>query len=104
VSRAKLRINGVEWTVIFRPVPKRYWSEGEALLGLTIPSERTIYVTPDCELARICQKYDVELEPMQAVLVHEILHAAYPDLDEYAIMRGEAAIMAALGLLVRDED
>jgi hypothetical protein len=66
------------------------------LLGICSYTERRIIVRAG-------------LTPLETVgvLVHESLHAAYPDLSEEAIERGEYAIMQALrvgGFLPTDGD
>jgi hypothetical protein len=49
------------------------------------------------------------LPPLErkATAIHEALHAAYPDLDEDAVMRGEYAVMSVLracGLAIVEDD
>jgi hypothetical protein len=49
------------------------------------------------------------LQPIErkGTAIHEALHAAYPDLDEDAVLRGEYAVMSVLracGLAIVEDD
>lgn len=57
----------------------------ETLGGLTLFDDRRIYINPGLTEARAVE-----------VLIHEVLHATYPDLEESAVQRGEANIADAL--------
>jgi hypothetical protein len=73
----RLRIRGTWWTLKPEkpPTPK--------VLGLCMYAEREIYFKPN--------KAD-----SPDTLVHEVLHACFPDLEEEAIVGGEEAVMGAL--------
>jgi hypothetical protein len=84
MRRSNIRIRG-RWWVIKRAAPPR---KGEArgggrTDGLCDYETRTIYVSPRSGEQR-------------ATLLHEVLHAALPDLDEAAIRETEEALEMAL--------
>jgi hypothetical protein len=81
----KVRIRGKNWRIVVARPPVK-----EKIEGLCEYDTRTIYLTPGTELP--------------ATLIHEVLHACYPDLCEDAIEEGEAAIInaiIAMGLVVK---
>jgi hypothetical protein len=73
----KCHIRGKRWTIrIARPPLK------EVAEGLCDYETRTIYLKPGTELP--------------ATLLHEVLHACFPDLEEDAITAAENALIEAL--------
>jgi hypothetical protein len=78
-KRRRIRIRGAWWTVRYQRPPVK-----ERLDGMCHYATRTIYVNP----AAMNQR---------STLVHEVLHAALPDLCEDAVEGAEDAIETALG-------
>lgn len=82
----RLRIRGRWWTIRVERPPDKANIE-----GLCDYESRTIYLRPGTELP--------------ATLLHEVLHACFPDNDEDSIVEAEEALVNALqvmGLLVKD--
>ncbi len=76
----RILIRGQQWTLVLGRPPNNKCD------GVCDYSSRTIYVrktAPD----RV------------GTCIHEILHACYPEVEEYAIIETEKAIMAALEAL-----
>ncbi len=76
----KIMVRGVPWKIIIGRPP------GNKCDGICDYASRTIYVrktAPD----------------RAATMVHEVLHACFPDVEECAIIDTEEAIVAALGHL-----
>jgi hypothetical protein len=83
----KVRIRGKTWRIVVERPPGK-----EKVEGLCVYDERTIYLRPGTDLP--------------ATLIHEVLHACYPDLNELSIMEGEDALLnaiAAMKLAVKDD-
>jgi hypothetical protein len=83
----KVRIRGKTWRILVKTPPVK-----EKIEGLCVYDERTIYLRPGTDLP--------------ATLIHEVLHACYPDLDEDSIVEGEEAIVnaiIAMKLAITDE-
>jgi hypothetical protein len=84
IKSTRVRIRNRWWGVkVARPPIK-----GNAD-GLCDFEAKQIYIKPGAELP--------------STLIHEVLHACYPDLDEDAILAGEEAVMNGLkkmGLLI----
>jgi hypothetical protein len=74
VKKARIRIRGKWWSIRVERPPLK-----EKVEGLCDYDKRVIYLRPGTDLP--------------ATLIHEILHACYPDMDEAAILDGETAIM-----------
>ena len=74
---AKLTIRGKVWRVGFRKLKAED-------VGWCDYDTRQIHISPKA--------------PMPDTLIHEVLHAALPDLDEDAILETEEAIASALNL------
>jgi hypothetical protein len=77
VKKTRIRIRGKWWKIVVARPPGP-----NVIEGLCDYDARTIYIKPKTELP--------------ATLLHEVLHATYPDLDENAIEAGEEALMNAL--------
>jgi hypothetical protein len=73
----KCKIRGRRWTIRVAKPPIKGHAEGLCDYGT-----RTIYLKPKTELP--------------ATLVHEVLHACFPDISEDAICAAETAIMESL--------
>lgn len=74
----------------------RYGNPGRGLYGVCYPDEREVIIRPNLTVPESI-----------GTAVHELLHAAYPDLEEEAIERGEYAItngLRALGLIPTEKD
>jgi len=82
----RIRIRGVWWTIRRERPPRR-----ERLDGLCDYATRTIYVNP------------VAVD-QRATLLHEVLHAALPDLTEMAVEQTEKALETALRVDRRQSD
>lgn len=77
---SKLKIRGRTWTLKLQAPPRR-----PSDFGMCDYETRTLYVHP-------------EREP-EATLIHEVLHAALPDLTEDAVVELETALTGALATL-----
>lgn len=77
----RVRIRGAEWRLLLQRPPTR-----EVLDGLCDYDTRTIYINPRAE-CRI------------GTTIHEVLHAALPDIDEEAILVAEDALVKALEVM-----
>ncbi len=77
---SKLKIRGKTWTLKLQAPPRRPLD-----IGMCDYDTRTLYVHPERET--------------EATLIHEVLHAALPDLTEDAITEVEAALTGALATL-----
>jgi hypothetical protein len=72
----RVSIRGERWTIHPTPPPD------EKARGLCVFKTGRIYFTPNADAA--------------STLIHEVLHAALPDLDEDAVLGTEQAIARAL--------
>jgi hypothetical protein len=87
-----IELNSEDWQVRFRAVPKRYLNEGQVpddWDGVCDFKRRLIYVTPNATAL--------------VTLVHEALHASFPDLNEDAVMRAEMNLKNAIELFAEWE-
>lgn len=85
LKKAKIRIRGKWWKIIVGSCNGMGKAE-----GFCVYDERTIYLKPGTDLP--------------STLLHEVAHAALPDINEDAIEELEAAQMNALnamGLLIK---
>jgi len=74
------------WTIKLGRPPRKGAARGaKDIDGLCDYEARTIYIARRADF--------------RATLIHEVLHATYPDLDESAIAAGEESIVAALDRL-----
>lgn len=81
----KLKIRGQNWHFVFGRPPLN------KCVGLCVQETRTIYVRPSGK------------EPL-GTTIHEILHAAFPDLTEAAICETENALMDGIRLIAVTKD
>jgi hypothetical protein len=89
MKRSNIRIRGRWWVIKRAAPPKKGEAKGVGRTdGLCDYETRTIYVNPRSEEQR-------------ATLLHEVLHAALPDLDEDAIRETEEALENALQIFER---
>lgn len=77
---ATIPIRGEKWKVFFKSPPKEV--EVEGAIGFCIFDQRKIYVTPD--------------EDGLGTMIHELLHALFPQLNEEAIVEAEKVLMIGL--------
>lgn len=78
-----IRIQGEKWKVRLEPVPEKL-SKGDELDGICHYGQQTIFVKPDSN------------DLMRSVLLHELLHARFPDLSEEAVTDFEILYFDAL--------
>ena len=71
-------IRGEKWKIFFKTPPK----ESDGAIGFCVFDERKIYVTPDSDCL--------------GTMIHELLHALFPQLNEESIMEAETVIMIGL--------
>ena len=72
----RIKIRGEKWRIVIARPPQNFCD------ALCCYNERTIYIRPTADLTRC--------------VVHEILHAACPDLSEEAVEELEDAICTGL--------
>ncbi len=75
---ATIPIRSEKWKVFFKPPPK----VADGAIGFCIFDQRKIYVTPD--------------EDCLGTMIHELLHALFPQLNEDAIVEAETVLMLGL--------
>lgn len=83
-----ISIRGKRWRIIFDKPPRQILEESKLpkrVRGLCDESARTIWANRG--------------DDVRATLVHEILHACFPDLSEDAVCEAEEAIESGLKLL-----
>ncbi len=79
--RKRIKIRGKTWKLVIGRLPHNLAD------GVCEPISRTIYIRPHKDVNR------------EGTLIHEILHACFPDIEEQAIEEAEAAILDGLKLL-----
>ena len=79
----RIRIRGQSWKIVIGRLPMNMAD------GVCEPATRTIYISPNKAVNR------------KATLIHETLHAVFPDIEETVIAEAEDAIMAGLDILTR---
>lgn len=75
----KLQIRGEKWKVVIGVPPAKM------CLSLCDYNSKTIYIRPDSK--------------KQNCMIHEILHACFPDIEEQAIEEVEKALIAGIKLV-----
>ncbi len=75
---ATIPIRSEKWKVFFKSPPKN----ADGAIGFCIFDQRKIYVTPD--------------EDCLGTMIHELLHALFPQLNEDAIVEAETVLMIGL--------
>jgi hypothetical protein len=78
----RVKIRGKTWRIIVGRTPVRRCD------GYCRMRDRTIFIRPRAD--RI------------ATAIHEVLHACFPDIEEYAVTECEEAIMDVLGVIPPD--
>jgi hypothetical protein len=79
-----IKIDGVKWKILFKkPTPNDYIGVEEDDIGLCVSEDKKIFVTPDPDM-------------VLGTAMHEVLHAAFPQLNEDAIIVGEKALVQLL--------
>jgi hypothetical protein len=85
---ARLKIRGQWWRLLLRRIaPRRHGDHYLTMHGECKYSDREIIVNPQFDPER--------------TTIHEVLHAALPDLDEITILEVETAVCDALTALRR---
>lgn len=75
---ATIPIRSEKWKVFFKAPPK----VADGAIGFCIFDEKKIYVTPD--------------DDCLGTMIHELLHALFPQLNEEAIVEAEKVLMIGL--------
>lgn len=76
-------VNGQEWKIRRRSL--KATSKGKFTYGLTMPNKKTIALN-----------WGLTDDAIMATLLHELVHATIPDLDEEAVLRLEESLMTTL--------
>lgn len=84
LAQVTIKIRGAKWKILLARPPMNNCD------GLCDEEERTIYIRPTCP------------DPISTV-IHEVLHAAFPDMSEDAVCEAEEALTGALELITGSE-
>ena len=85
---ARVKIRGQHWRIVVKNLPpRRVGKDWLSMHGECEYATRTIYLNPDFNPHR--------------TLLHEVLHAALPDLEELTILQVEEALADAIAALAR---
>ena len=85
---ARVKIRGQTWRIVVKKLPpRRVGKDYLSMHGECEYETRTIYLNPDFNPHR--------------TLLHEVLHAALPDLEELTILQVEEALADGLAALTR---
>jgi hypothetical protein len=84
MKRITINVDGEKWKVFFKkPTQDDYIGIEEDDIGLCVMEERKIFVTPNPDM-------------VLGTAIHEVLHAAFPQINEDAIIAGEEALLELL--------